>query len=130
MLSSQTKNPLDYLDGMPPYLMMQMEERLDRRIREEVGLPPHIGRRSPEESDTFLILGDIPEEGEAKVEPWTDERVEYTAHWILRRMMEQRINDGRQFDSILECSRRAFATAMMMSAIERSGEAQPNEPRN
>jgi hypothetical protein len=117
MLSSQSKNPLDYLDGMPPYLMMQMEERLERRIREELGLHDEIDPTLPCMSYGGRLM--VFEEG-----------VNGLARHILRRMMEQRINDGRQFDSILECSRRAFATAMMMSAIERSGEAQPDEPRN
>jgi hypothetical protein len=116
MLSSQSKNPLDYLDGMPPYLMMQMEERLERRIAETIR---EFGKVVDE--DRFV--------GWRWRSLWSMDSDEHARH-ILRRMMEQRINDGRQFDSILECSRRAFATSMMMSAIERSGEAQPNEPRN
>ena len=88
-----THTALDHLEGMPPYMMMQVERRLRVRIKEVLQADPH------------------PSYGKGL--RWrNEEEVGILAKWVLHRMMEKRINDGRQFDSILECSRKAFARIM------------------
>lgn len=99
------KTALEYLDGMPPMMMMVVEARLKERIRRELGLPvdndPSMPCMSYGKGYLFVF----------------EDGVDGVARWILHRMMTKRINDGRQFDSILECSRRAFATAMFAQQL-------------
>lgn len=80
-------NPMmKHLEGMPPFLMMQMEARLKVRIRQHLG-------------DTYYSVG--------------QDYVDNLAHWMLHRLMEKRMNDGRQFDSILAASTKAFGHMMI-----------------
>ena len=89
----------DHLAGMPAYLMMQLEARLKTRIR-EVLLATEVG--------TLRSLpGPVSRKEQAEL-----------AKWMLARLMEKRINDGRQFDSILASSRKAFALAMLQRGWE------------
>jgi|GEM_PF-4407082 len=97
--SSHARTPLDHLEGVPPFLMMQMEARLKVRIRE------------------------ILNSKEAEKSPLATELVDEVAHDILWRMMRQRMRDGKQFDSILEASRNAFAKAMFLQWLGKAGDA-------
>ena len=93
------RNALDHLAGMPPYLMMQMEARLFVRVWDTMN-----ARKSGSAYDSGLKCRNAEEAREL-------------ARWCLHRMMEKRINDGRQFDSILEASRKAFAHRMFAQAL-------------
>lgn len=110
MQATQTtpNTSLDHLEGMPPYLMMQMEERIAERLK---------GYTKRDSRSVFSTEGDY------RGEEWfyrpieDDERAELARH-ILRRMMFKRMEGGKQFDSILESSRKYFAEAMMATAME------------
>ena len=101
MFQGQPKHSaLDHLEGMPPYLMMQLEARLKVRLKAYLK-PPEVA---------YCGITNLPRLINER--PYTDDECIELAHHILHRMMEKRINDGRQFDSILECSRKAFAQIM------------------
>jgi hypothetical protein len=106
----KSKTALEYLDGMPPMMMMVVEARLMRRL-EDYEIPAIV--------DVFSTDGIKRGEVQEGTRPYTADERATIAHWILHRMMTKRINDGRQFDSILECSRRAFATAMFTQMLSK-----------
>lgn len=105
MNQPQPKSPLDHLAGMPPMLMMLMEERLQVRIREAIY-----------ESGTVAERGNPSMMGMAWRNLWAMDSDKIAKH-ILRRMMYKRMEAGKQFDSILESSRKYFAEAMMAAAL-------------
>jgi hypothetical protein len=92
---------------MPPYLMMQMEARIAERLKEY---------RAPE-SVAFDGITNHPRLVAER--EYTDVERTELARWILHRMMYKRMEAGKQFDSILESSRRFFAESMLASALER-----------
>jgi hypothetical protein len=53
-----------------------------------------------------------------------DQRAEF-ARWMVYRMLENRIKDGKQFDSILDSSREYFAKNMIRTVLREVKEEQP-----
>ena len=90
----------DQLAGMPAYLMMQLEARLQLRVWETMSARPPAHAFT-----TGLRCRNWHEAGEL-------------ARWCLGRMMDKRIAEGRQFDSILESSRRAFSAMLLARAAQ------------
>lgn len=89
----QSNPMLKHLEGIPPLMMMKIEARLKVRIREHLGI-------------------------DNQPSPFLERRVDEMARHILRRLMEKRMNDGRQFDSILAASTKAFGHMLMKNLLE------------
>lgn len=96
MQTPSRPNPLDvlkHIEGMPAYLLMQLEARLSVRIREVYDVEfPGWKENFPGEVDAMAKL-------------------------ICRRLMEVRINEGKQFDSILAASAKAFGREMLNKVL-------------
>lgn len=103
------KSPIHHLDGMPPYLMMKMEERIMERLKEYV---------TPDWRDIFSTEGEHVGQEPCGDRQYTELERAKLARWILHRMMQRRMDAGKQFDSILESSRQYFAEAMLATALE------------
>jgi hypothetical protein len=86
--------------------MMMFEMRLKVRIREQLGLPDDNDTSQPclYYANGRMVL--------------FKEGVDGLARHVLHRMMEQRINEGRKFDSILAASTKAFGHMMMNKLLE------------
>jgi hypothetical protein len=108
MLLAQPKTSLDYLSGMPPYMMMVVEARLEVRIRESIYESGKISERGEPGRGCMM--------GMAWRSLWAMEADDLATH-VLHRMMEKRMNYGRQWDSILEASRKAFAVSMFRQQL-------------
>lgn len=98
----------DHLAGMPPLLMCRLEERLKVRIREAIYESGEVAERGePGRGQTM---------GYAWGSLWAMDADDLALH-ILHRMMDKRIRDGKQFDSIVESSRKYFAQALFAKAL-------------
>lgn len=96
-------SPIEHLEGLPAYLMMKIAARLNERLKEYM---------------TFDTLSGEAHRVRFVPRPYTDaERAELARH-ILRRMMEQRMRDGKQFDSVLAASKRYFAENLLPQLLK------------
>jgi len=100
-------DPFKHLTGMPPALMCEVEQRLTVRIHAAI-----------------LESGTVVSENRFFGWKWRSLGAmdsDKHAHDILYRMLRQRMRDGKQFDSILEASRIAFAHLMIQDMANKGG---------
>lgn len=98
--------PIEHLEGLPPYLMMKIVERLKERLK-EYAKPGEVG---------YCWITGLPRLTAER--PYTDEERAEIARDILRRMMAQRMRDGKQFDSVLAASKRYFAKNLLPQLLK------------
>lgn len=108
---------LKHLEGMPPFLMMQIEARLKVRIREllqaeawrKINLAEMVYLNKDQTIGIF--------EGKAISSRVDEKEICDFARQMLHWMMEKRINEGKQFDSILAASTKAFGHMMINQVL-------------
>lgn len=108
MHSKPQKPETDHLAGLPPLLMCQLEERLQTRIRAAIFESGEVAERGAPGRGQMI--------GYAWRSLWAMDAEELSRD-ILHRMMNKRIRDGKQFDSILEASRKHFAQSLFARAM-------------
>lgn len=119
-----TEDVMSHISGMPASLMCEIEQRLVKRImddylvsKEEEFDHPQTFVMKSESDDCFETpIGEVLNDGHWRY--ITEREASILARHILYRMIDKRIRDGRQFDSILESSRKYFATAMILRELE------------
>lgn len=97
-------NPMKHLEGLPPYLMMMFEMRLKIRIEQTI-------------YEHGSVVDELGYCGYKWRSIWAMDS-ELLARQMVRWMMEKRINEGKQFDSILAASTKAFGHMLINNVLE------------
>jgi hypothetical protein len=110
-----------HLEGLGTVVMLEMRKRIIQRLEETdtrfmwfftyLSNGKNLVRHIVQGIDPIFALDDDDEE-----EQTARDRAEF-ADWMIRRMAENRLRDGKQMDSILEASYKAFLPELMAQAI-------------
>lgn len=109
----QTKTALDHLAGLPPILMIEFRERIEKRIK--AGYVTNVCR-----DDHHAVYTDAIEVDPDNSDIWrmvSDAEAKELSLWMLHQMMHKRIESGKQFDSVLDSSRTYFAAQQLRMVI-------------